>query len=214
MGVWDIKEFRTLCKYAHTDGLMFAESLAVKYRAARDYHQKNTSEKLKEAEVSKALGDLARLDLEIAWELDAFMNALNSMFDILAQLINECLCSPKFPVEGVNIHKVKGWDVPKEIVQIIDNATMNELFNMIRGYSNVSKHRYAIKGDVHVDFSGLYVNTSYYSKEFTYKSKDTQHISDHELSNYLKFAGGVVDQVGMLLNRELLARNTRKSPQL
>lgn len=203
MGIWNIMEFKTLCEQAHIDGVPFAESLAVKYMASQGYHGKNILDKLKEAEALKSPEDLARLDMEIAWELDAFMNALNSMFDILAQLINECLCSPKLPVGDVDIYKVKDWDVPREIIEIIDNATTNEQFDMIRGYCNVSKHHYAIKGGVHVDFSGSDIKTNYYSNKFTNKSKDTKYINAHELSNYLKFAGGVVDQVGMLLNREL-----------
>ncbi len=112
---WNIREFRALCQQANNEGVRFAESLSLKFIAARDYHHKNILQKLKEAKEFKELKVLTRLDFEIACEMDAFMNALNSMFDSLAQLVNECLRSSKSPVEKVVFHKIKEWMMCQKI---------------------------------------------------------------------------------------------------
>ena len=207
MKTWNIKEFRTLCEQANNEGVKFAESLSLKFLAARDYHQKNILQKLEEAKVLKEPSDLVRLDFEIAWELDAFMNALNSMFDLLAQLINECLCLPRLPVEKGEFCKASKWDVPKDVRCKVASMAEDEWFLRIRDYCNVSKHHYAIKGDVHVEFGNPDTHTGYRTKEFDYKARVAQCITDQELGGCLKFVGRSVNEIGALLNHELLSRS-------
>ena len=207
METWNKREFRALCEQANNDGIRFAESLSLKYLAARDYHQKNILQKLEEAKAFKELSDLTCLDFEIAWELDAFMNALNSVFDLLAQLINECLRLPRLPVEKVEFLEVSKWDVPKDIRCKVASVAKDEWFLRIRDYCNVSKHHYAIKGDVHVEFGDPDTHTGYRTKEFDYKARVAQCISDRELEGCLKFVGRSVNEIGALLNHELLSRS-------
>jgi len=205
---WNIREFRALCEQANNEGVRFAESLSLKFIAARDYHHKNILQKLKEAKEFKDLKDLTRLDFEIACEMDAFMNALNSTFDLLAQLVNECLRSSKSPAAKIEFHKISKWDdVPEGIRCKVARMAKNEWFLKIRDYCNVSKHHQVIKGDVHVEFLDLEIHTGYHTKEFNYRKRIAQSISDRELDGCLKFVGRSVNGIGVILNQELLSRS-------
>jgi hypothetical protein len=209
MGTWNIKEFKDLCKQANRDGAKFAESLAVRFMAARDYHQKNIFQKLEEAKSLRDSNDLCRLDYEIAWELDAFMNALNSIFDFLAQLINECLRKPKLDVAKVDpcrFNWMRGNGIADSVSNKFEDMVKDKWFTKIHDYCNVSKHHYAIKGDVNVEFGDARVKTWYYTKEFDFKQRCAQHISASELKDYLVFVGNYVNEIGVLLNHELSSR--------
>lgn len=209
MGTWNIKEFKDLCKQANRDGAKFAESLAVRFLAARDYHQKNILQKLEEAKSLRDPKDLLRLDHEIAWELDAFMNALNSNFDFLAQLTNECLRKPKLDVTKVDpchLNWMRGNGIADSVSNKFEDMAKDKWFTKIHDYCNVSKHHYAIKGDVHVEFGDARVKTGYHTKEFDFKQRCAQRMSDSELRDCIAFVGKYVDEIGVLLNRELCSR--------
>ena len=205
---WNTRQFKELGKEAGNEGVRYAESLSLKFIAARDYRQQNTLQKLKYAKEFKELEDLPRLDFEIAFEMDAFMNALNSMFDFLAQILNECLRPPKSPVEEVNFGKISKWDdVPEDLRCKFIRMAKNEWFLKIRDYCNVSKHHYAIKGDVHVEFLDHERHTGYQTKEFNYGKRIAQSISNQEINGCLKFVGRSVNGIGVILNQELLSRS-------
>ncbi len=83
----------------------------------------------------------------------------------------------------------------------------NEWFLKIRDYCNVSKHHHAIKGDVRVEFLDYERHTGYHTKEFNYRKRIGQSISDQEMNGCVKFVGRSVNEIGVILNRELLSRS-------
>jgi len=207
---WSISEFKVLCEQANNEGYRFAESLAIKFRAARDYHQKTILQKLEEAQGLREPNKLTRLDFEITCEIDAFMNALNSIFDLLAQLVNECLRSPKSPVAKVNIHKTSEWDdVSEDLRCKILKMVKNEWFLKIRDYCNVSKHHRVIKADVQVDFFDKAIHTGFLTNKFDYGERTAQSISNREIEGCLKFVGRSVEGIGVILNEEMLSQSQR-----
>jgi hypothetical protein len=95
MSEWKLKEFKKLCLDSGFEKIWsHTISLAFKYRAAV-YHKIKIQQKIDEISSQTFLEKAPNYDLEIAFELDALMNTLNSVWDFLGQLLNECFIHPK-----------------------------------------------------------------------------------------------------------------------
>ena len=118
MGAWNLKEFEPLCLNSGFDkALFYTNSLAVKWNAAI-YHKSNIQQKINDINFNSFLEKAPAYDYEVAFELDALMLALNSMWDILGQLINECFMRPKIDVSKMyfaDIFKCYWDSIPPEI---------------------------------------------------------------------------------------------------
>ncbi len=85
MGAWNLKAFKTLCLNSGFDKAWFyTESLAFKWNAAI-YHKGKIQQKINEVNYNSFLEKAPAYDYEIAFELDALMVTLNSIWDILGQ---------------------------------------------------------------------------------------------------------------------------------
>ncbi len=198
MGDWNLKEFKTLCVNSRLDKAWFyTESLAFKWRAAV-YHKGNIQQKVGELNFNSFLEKAPAYDYEIAFELDALMATLNSMWDILGQLINECFIRPKIDASKMyfdNIFNCHWNSISPEIQPILKPIRGNELYHIIKAFANVSKHRHAIQGEIHMDVSEKPTEVSYVTTEFEYKGKWHKLTLD-DAFRYLEFVGKSVDQVG------------------
>jgi len=164
MGAWNLKEFKTFCLNSGLDkALHYTNSLAFKWNAAK-YHKGNILQKIKEITPSSFLEKAPAYDYEIAFELDALMASLNSMWDILGQLVNECFISPKIEMNIMFFNDIYNcyWDsIPKVLQQTLTPIKGNELYNIIKTFNTTSKHRGAPKGEIYMDVSENISQVSY-----------------------------------------------------
>ena len=200
MGAWNLKEFKTLCLDSGLDKTWFyTKSLAFKWNAAI-YHKDKIQQKIDEINPQSFLEKAPAYDLEIAFELDALMTTLNSMWDILGQLINECLIRPKRDTSKMyfdDVFKCCWNSIPSEIQPILKSIRGNELYRIIKAYANVSKHRYAIQGEVYMDMGKKPTKVSYVIPEFEYK----------KTFECLDFVGKSVDQIGARIHESIKLGN-------
>ncbi len=202
MGAWNLKEFKTLCLNSGLDKAWFyAESLAFKWNAAV-YHKSKIQQKIDEIDLKSFLEKALDYSVEIAFELDALMVTLNSMWDILGQLTNECFIRPKIPESGLyfdnilnnKISIIQQNSIPSTIKSTLEDIKKNELYGLIKAYANVSKHRYAIQGDCHIDFTKIPTTVSYVT-EFEYNGEWHKLTIDDAFKCW-KFVGESLIQVG------------------
>ncbi len=202
MGAWNLKEFKTLCHDLGLDkACLYAHSLSVRWSAAR-YHKRNIQQsinklnKINETRIITFPNDVAEYTSEFNFELDALMLTLNSIFDILGQLINECFINPKIPIGKVKFDNVVNHSsIPSELKLILNPIRGNPLYQKIRAYANVSKHRYVIQGTNHIDFTKIPTTVSYESTEFEYNDEWHELTLDTAF-NCWKFVGKSVIKVG------------------
>ncbi len=204
MGDWNLKEFKALCiKSGLYKLLSYSESLAFKYLAAK-YHKGIIQQKLNEIALDVSLEKLLASDFEIAFELDSLMLTLNSMWDILGQLLNECFIHEDVgKVKFDTISKDCSNLLPIEIKSTLCNIRGDHLYTTIKEYVNVSKHRYAIKGETEVSFRETNRKISYITQEFEYKQGQKQRLTPNKAFKCLEFVGKSVDQVGFEIHKEV-----------
>jgi hypothetical protein len=204
MGAWNLKEFKTLCLNSGFDKAWFyTESLAFKWNAAI-YHKDNIQQKINEINFNTFLEKGAAYDYEIAFEINALMITLSSMWDILGQLINECFIRPKIPTSSLyfdnilnnKISDIQQNSIPTEIKRFLKPIQVDENYHKIRAFANVSKHRHAIQGEIHMDVSEA--KKSYVITKFEYKEK-WYNLTLDDASRCWEFMDNVgksVDQIG------------------
>ncbi len=205
MGAWKLQEFKTFCEYQGLERpLFYTESLALKFAAAK-YHRDRLEEKMGKIDPQRlSLEMLVRYDFEIAFEIDALMMTLNSMWDILGQLINACFIHDDPNEISFNkLAKCHPELIPAKVMPILRSIQEHSLYATIKEYANVSKHQHAIKGDVHVDFGETPTRVSYETKEFKHRQKQQRRLTPEKASKCLSFVGKSVDKVGAQIQRGL-----------
>ncbi len=202
MGAWNLKEFKTLCLNSGFDeALFYTNSLAVKWNAAI-YHKGKIQQKIKEINSTSFLEKAPAYDYEIAFELDALMLTLNSVWDILAQLLNERFV--KTDSSEVSFSKFSNPKecyyrlIPPEIQQILEPIRGNALYRTIKTFANVSKHRHAPQGEINMDVSKKPANVSYIIE---YKKGKWHKLTPNEAFRCMGFVGKSVDQVGAKIHK-------------
>ncbi|HUV46465.1 MAG TPA: hypothetical protein VMW45_05305 [Dehalococcoidia bacterium] len=206
MGAWNLKEFKILCLNSGFDkALFYTNSLAVKWNAAI-YHKHNIQQKMVELNFNSVLAKGPAYDYEIAFELDALMLTLNSMWDILGQLINECFIRPKIPASDVYFDKILNRylnSIPPEIQDILKPIQGNKHYHTIRAFANVSKHRHVIPGEIHMDFSDKPAQKSYVITELEYNGEwyKLTLADGFECWKFVNEVGKSVDQVGAKIHK-------------
>jgi len=210
VGAWNLREFKALCLDLGLERLLFyTESLALKYNAAI-YHKDVIQRRISELGLEFSLHKSLSADSEIAFELDALMAALNSMWDILGQLLNGCFIRPEMDTGKVTFNKVSRDYVevmPSEIQSILSHIRGNHLYSTIKDYVDVSKHRHAIKGEVNVDFRETPTRVSYETQEFEYKRGRRHTLTPNEAFKCLEFVGESVDQIGAKIHEAVKLGN-------
>jgi len=187
MGAWNLKEFKILCLNSGFDkALFYTNSLAAKWNAAI-YHKGKIQQKINEINFTSFLEKAPAYDYEIAFELDALMLTLNSMWDILRGLIDECSCYRN--------------SIPAEIQPILKPIRGNALYRTIRAFANVSKHRQAIQGEINMDVSEKPAKKSYVTTEFEYKKGERHKLTPDEAFRCMEFVGKLVDQIGAKIHK-------------
>jgi len=215
MGDWNLKEFKTLCLNSGLDKLWFyTRSLAFKYHAAL-YHKSNIQKKIDEISPKSFLEKAPAYELEIAFELDSLMAALNSIWDVLGQLLNECFIRPKMNTGEMYFEHVfkSHWDsMPPEIQPILKYIRENTHYRTIKAYANVSKHRYAIQGEIYMDMSEKPIQVSYIIPEFEYKKGEWHKLTPDKAFKCLEFVGKSVDRLGAKIQEPIMLREITQSP--
>jgi len=207
MDVWKVKEFNALCHDLGLDkACLYADSLSIRWSAAR-YHKRNIQQKINELNIETFPKKVADYTSEFNFELDALMLTLNSIFDILGQLINEFFINPKIPIGSVKFDNVVNHSsIPSELKLILNPIKGKPLYQKIRAYANVSKHRYVIQGTNRIDFTKIPTTVSYESTEFEYRDEWHKLTLDTAL-NCWKFVGESLIQVGIKIQELVKAGN-------
>ena len=209
MDAWKVKDFDALCHDLGLDkACLYADSLSIRWSAAI-YHKGNIQQninklnKINETHIITLPNDVADYTSEFNFELDDLMLTLYSIFDILGQLINECFIRPKIPARGLyfdnilnnKIGNISQNSIPPEIHQILGSIRGNTLYQKIRAYANVSKHRYVIQGTNRIDFTKIPTTVSYESTEFEYNG-EWHKLTKDDAFRCWEFVGKSVIQVG------------------
>jgi len=207
MGAWNLKEFKTLCLNSGLDkACLYADSLSIRWGAAR-YHKRNIQQKINELNIETFPKKVADYTSEFNFELDALMLTLNSIFDISGQLINECFINPKIPIRSVKFADVVNHSsIPSELKSILNDIKGKTLYQKIRAYANVSKHRYVIQGINRIDFTKIPTTVSYESTEFEYRDEWHKLTLDTAFKCW-KFVGESLIQVGIKIQELVKAGN-------
>ena len=203
MGLWNLKEFKNKCLNKGLDKAWFyTGSLAFKWNAVK-YHRGKIEDKLAEMK-EKPIPQIAAIyDYEIAFDLDCLMTTLNSIWDILGQLLNEFYVIPKKnPGEVCFNTIIKDKSIPATIRNILLSIKGDTLYATILAYANVSKHRHSIEGENLIDMSDKPYKVSYNSIEYEYNGKWYKLTTDKAFK-CMEFVGNSVDQVGARIH-ELL----------
>jgi len=210
MGDWNLSEFKTLCLNLGLDELLFyTRNLALKWKAAI-YHRENIEKRLSELEKTRLKSPPTKVlqyEQEITFELDALMAALNSAWDILAQLLNECFV--KTDTSEVSFSKFSNPKeccyrlIPSEIQPILRRIRGNALYRITKAYANVSKHRYVPPGEIHMDVGEKPPEVSYVIPEFEYKKGEWHKLTPDKAFKCLEFVGKSVDQIGAKIQEEV-----------
>ena len=206
MSAWNLKEFKALClNSGFSRAWFYTESLAFKWNAAI-YHKGKIQQKINEINFNSFLEKAPAYDYEIAFELNALMVTLSSMWDILGQLINECFIRPKIDASKMYFDDTFKchWDsIPPEIQQILKPIRGNTLYRTIKAFANVSKHRHAIQGEINMDVSEKPAKKSYLTTEFEYKKGEWHKLTPDKAFKCLELVGKSVDQIGAKIQEEV-----------
>ena len=205
MGAWKLQEFKTFCADRGLERpLFYTKSLAFKFDAAK-YHRDLLEEKLGEIDPQKpSLEMLGRYDFEIAYEIDALMLTLNSMWDVFGQLINACFIGDDpSKVSFETLTECHQELIPAKVITMLGSIRGHHLYATIKEYANVSKHLHAIPGDVHVDYGEMPTRVSYETKEFRHRQKQPRRLTPEKASKCLSFIGESVDKIGDQIHKEL-----------
>ncbi len=201
MGNWNLNEFKTFCLISQFDKAWFyTESLAFKYHAAI-YHRDLIQKKIAELSIPPATFEKAGIyDYEVAYELDALMADLDSLWDILAQFLRECFIglSVENRIYFDSLCSKYPQSLPQEIISIVNDIKVKECYKIIKAYSNVSKHRYAIKGEVQIDLGEKPYKVSYDIREFNYKEGQKYKLTPEKAFKCLEFVGKTIDKIGAM----------------
>jgi len=216
MDAWKVKDFDALCHDLGLDkACLYADSLSIRWSTAR-YHKHNIQQninklnKINETHIITFPNDVADYTSEFNFELDDLMLTLYSIFDILGQLINECFV--KTDSSEVSFSKFSNPKeccyrlIPPEIQQILKSIRGNTLYQKIRAYANVSKHRYVIQGTNRIDFTKIPTTVSYESTEFEYNG-EWHKLTKDDAFRCWEFVGKSVIQVGTKTQELLKAGN-------
>jgi len=214
MGVWKVKDFNAICRDLGLDkACLYADSLSTRWLSAR-YHKSNIQQNMDEMkDIKSFLKNMSYYSFTINFELDALMLSLNSIFDILGQLINECFISPKIPIDRVKFDKVVNHNsIPDDLRQILKSIKKDPLYQKIKAYANISKHRYVIQGDNNIDFTQIPTTISYKSTEFEYNGK--WHELTHDTAfRCWKFVGESLIQAGNMIQELVKSGSFTESSQ-
>lgn len=205
MGAWKLKDFITFCEdRGFEETLFYTKRLAFKFDAAK-YHRDCLEEKMANIDPQRLSWEmLGRYDSEIAYEIDALMLTLNSMWDVLGQLMNACFIrDDPSKVSFDTLVECHHELIPAKVTIMLGSIRGHDLYATIKGYSNVSKHLHAIPGDVHVDYGETSTRVSYKTKEFRHRQKQPRRLTPEKASNCLSFVGKVVDKIGTQIHKEL-----------
>jgi len=211
LGNWNLKEFKQICLQKEFNELLhYTESLAFKWQAAI-YHKDNIEEKINGLQTDFSLEKAARYDYEIIFEADALLTVLNSMWDILAQIINECFIHKEikkvyFCTILVNNHNL----IPAQVKSYLVEIEEAELYKTIKAYCNTSKHRYAVRGNTDTDVSKKPYDVKFIVDEFEYNGKRYKLTQKKVLECY-KFAGKSFDTVGNEIHKLLKSGDITKT---
>jgi hypothetical protein len=103
------------------------------------------------------------------------------MIDLVAQIINEAILTPKLPIRKVRLEDIrKSKSLPIVFQKPIDRLKGNNLYKRIRGYSNISKHIKAIRGQLTIDFRRGIPQVSYSTDRFGSKQPTTLNVKGLE----------------------------------
>ncbi len=159
MTEWRFDELRKLCNEQEIPVLnIYLQSLEWRWRRA-DFHAERAQETFEELMrlPEFVFGNEVYMDAMFKYEADveACCQALHSLADILAQIINIVLLGSSFSEEDVTFSKVKREVVPDSSVRsCMDNFRRSNAFCYINGFCNTIKHRHLIHTSFRVESGG------------------------------------------------------------
>lgn len=177
----DLRPLKEFC-YAHEREELwaFVESYLFRDLAAL-YHISNIRDKLETVKQPPDIQTVLKVEQELSFEVDALILTLNSMFDLMLQIINEAFLTPTETVRCKDWKELKKRpSFPSNVVQYIDQARGHATYQKVKDYSNISKHIRAIQGRLTIDFRPDTPQTDYTTGEFGFKQCTALNVDDLE----------------------------------
>jgi Cthe_2314-like HEPN len=183
MKTWSFEELRDLCqKRGISNGSIsnfstFATSLDWRYLRAK-FHAEQAHNIWKDLMAqSFTFGDEKYNEAEFSYEayVEACVQSLHSMGDILGQIINILILAGYFTEDEVSIKKVARYmsttDLAPDVLIELNNLINSIEFSYIEAFCNTIKHRRLIKTEYRIEYGGNYRNEEgLIFVEFDYKS--------------------------------------------
>jgi len=203
----DLQALKKFCDIHKRQELWsFVESCIFRYWAAL-YHLSNIRDKLERAREDgrSRIEDVLKLEKELLFEVDALMLSLNSMFAIVAQVINEGLLVEKLHVTDVDLKEVStSGDLPADLREELRLMMGDTFYQRITCYSNTSKHIRAVRGQLSIDFRPETPEADYKINEF--RLKQPLRLDYDKIEACWRFASGKIERLLELVDVTLRSR--------
>jgi len=211
---WDFAELRDLCrKRGIGDSTVHQNALQWKLWRA-DYHAERAQAVWSELDqIVKAKGAIEvggqewqKAEFASTAETEAAAQALHSMADILAQIVNKAVLKTPLSEAQVSLGKVceelKRRNCAPIIVSKIESLQNSKEFEYLNAFVNTIKHRHLLDTDYRAEFgNGTRNEEGIRFKAFTYKGRSYSTVwASDILDGYKKRIADLICAVGNAVN--------------
>jgi hypothetical protein len=214
MKTWSFEELRSICRKKGVSERVisnfstFATSLDWRYVRAK-FHAEQAHNILKDLfGQSFSFGDERYNKAEFSYEayVEACVQSLHSMADILGQIINIVILAGNFSEDGASIKKIARYmgkiGIAPDILTELNKLINSNEFCYIEAFCNTIKHRRLIETEYRVEYGGDYRNEEgLVFVEFNYKGV-TYHKTWAKdiIDKYREEIFNLVVEVGLKIN--------------
>jgi hypothetical protein len=141
-------------------------------------------------------------------QVEACVQSLHAMGDILAQIINIVMLGGRFREDDVTLKRVARQEMPTELSSVLNAFIQSNEYSYVEAFCNTIKHRRLIPSDLRGEFGEGYRNEfGIRFNGFSYKGADYPETWASDIIDpYRTTIGVLVNEVGITINRLLQAQ--------
>jgi hypothetical protein len=211
---WSFDELRELCRKKGMSNeviskfSIYANSLNLRFQRA-EFHSDQAHNIFRELfSKSFSLGDKKYNVAKFSFEanVEACIQFLYAMVDILAQLINIVILDNSFSENDVSLKRIvkymKKSSIAPEVLFELNRLINGDQFNYIESFCNTIKHRRLIKTEFRAEYGGNYRNEEgLLFCEFNYGNiTNPKTWANDIIDNYRKDICSMINKIGLRIN--------------
>jgi len=210
MNEWNFEELNKLCQQKNIpESIVYQKSLEWRWRRA-DFHAEKAKEIWAELFSKPVITQDSRFNEAVfSYEahVEACIQSLHSMADMLAQIINVVILKNQFMEDGVYFKTLIGEMEKNGIAPLVTNYMKkllnHEVFQYIDAFCNTIKHRRLINSKFRAEYGKDYRNESGIKfLQFNYKSKTYPETWGNDILEQYRFQmRELVTEVGLNINK-------------